>query len=446
MFLLQRPNIRSQNPIEPPVPAATGLQSPQVPGNYENGPALDLGHEATPSSTSAADASVSVLTPEDTLPTYNKHHTGFLAPGPVPSNPLGDGTAVAARPMALPLPVTTSVCNTVMTYSIFPVSSVSTVTSVDIHKGVSVPPQQTILPTSTVDSNAYIAYHSVQNGSGIPQSFQGPGGAPTAPTNAPPPMPSHAAANASTPLQTPVTGVPHLSQTPAPVATPSASPAISQAAHQPTNPPVPCSGTCSCSFSTGSSPGYPPVVWQNHPLFNTGYHAVSLISGSSNGLVPPSLPYSHPLHPMNLPNGLNPDVVYNSQPPNFNVLQQHSENAPSSAFVTSANSGAFSTAPPAHVVPTHIESHNGKAKKRCWNCGEAGHLAADCKELTMDALTHNGTYHTNPLHCFCDRQKCFTSQYSKDELRRFQMQCCSAVNVFLVCFRLPPKLLCQMRF
>ena len=410
MFFMHRPNLRSQHPpIKSPMGAPAVIQSPKLPNVnggshvlYDSGPLFQVtkvsGHDQILSSTAAITVTVSALTTADTLPTYNsKPVMGYPVPEAVASNQAGNGSVCATRPVTLALPMSASICNSTVTYSVAPITTIPTVTSVDMNKGnngTTPQPLQPIIPTSAVDSNAYIAYHNVQGCSAsFSSNFQGQGGSVSAtPAQTPGPTPTHTPAplqtigsNVSTPLQTPVTGVPQLPHTPAHVATP---PAASQATQPPTHSAPSCSrcgcnGHCTTSASV-SNTGYPQVMWHQHPMFPAGY----VLPVTSNGLVPTNLPYSHPLQTINLPNGINPDVVYNNQPPNFNLLRQ-SENSSNPVFATSANSGVFSTTPPSHGVPTYSEGTNGKVIN-CYNCGEPGHRAVDCREQTMESLTHNG--------------------------------------------------------
>ena len=418
MFFMHRPNLRSQHPpIRPPMGTPAVIQSPRVPNMnggsrvmYENRPLLQetkvTCHDQMSNNTAAITGSMNSLTTVDTLPTYNsKSAIGYPVPTAVLSNQAGNGTAGAARPVTLALPMSTSICNSTLTYSVAPITTISTVTSVDINKGNTgpvPPPLQQIIPTSVVDSNAYIAYHNVQSGSAsFSSNFQGQEGpVSTTPAQTPGPTPTHTPAplqtigsNVSTPLQIPVTGVPQLPHTPAYVATPPAPSGASQA-NQPSAQSAPSCSTCGynghcTTAASASNTGYPHVMRHQHPMFPASY-PLDVLPVTSNGLLPPNLPYSHPLQAMNLPNGINPDVIYNNQPPNFNLLQQ-SENSSSTIFVTSANNGVFNTAPPSHVGPSHTESTNGKGKViNCFNCGEPGHRAVDCREQTMESLTHNG--------------------------------------------------------
>ena len=414
MFLMHRHSLRSQHPpIKPPMGASGAMQSAKPPTvtvsthvMYENGPMLQVtqvtGHEPVPSST--VTVSMNSLTTVGTLPTYNKSIMGYSVPGAVVNNQTGNGTVNASRPVTLALPRTTSICNSTLIYSLAPVTAVSTITSMDTNKGstgVTVPPLQPMLPTSVVDSNAYIAYHNVQTGSGsFSSNFQGQGGPiSVTPAQTPVPTPTHNPAplqslgsNVSTPLQTPVTGVSQLPHTLAHIATPPAPPVASQGS-QPPNQPSPSCSTCGCNghctTASSSNTGYTQVMWHHHPMFPAGY-PLGVMPVTSNGLVPSNLPYSHPLQAMNLPNGINPDVVFNNQSPDFNLIQQ-SDSALNAVFVTSANSGVVSTAPPSHVVPTYTDSTNSKGKIiNCYNCGEPGHRAVECSQLTMESLTHNG--------------------------------------------------------
>ena len=416
MFLMHRSNLRSQHPSMKPPTGATGVvQSPKHPNMncgshvlYENGPLLQVtkvsSHECVPSN--ATSITVSMNANVETLPSFDKAVMGYSIPPGVVSNQ-GNGAATATRPATLALPVSTAICNSSLTYSVAPMTTVSSVMSMDINKsnnGGAVPPlQQPMIPSSAVDSNAYMAYHNGQNGSAsFCSTFQGQGGpVSVTPAQTPGPIPTHTPAplptpgsNISTPLQTSVTGVPQLPHA-AHVATPPAPPPAASQTSQPPNQSAPSCSTCGCNglcttATSASNTGYPQVMWNHHAMF-PGY-PLNVMPVTSNGLVPPNLPFSHPLQTMNLPNGMNPDIVYNNQPHNFNVIQQ-SDGAPNVVFVTSANSGSFNSGSPSHAVPTNTESTNGKGKVvNCYNCGEAGHRAVDCRELTMESLTHSGVY------------------------------------------------------
>ena len=421
MFYMHRSNLRSQHPpIKPPTGASGILQSPKHPNInggphviFENAPILQVtkvsSHESVPSNATSITVSMNTLSNVDTLPSFDKSILGYSVPTGVVSSQTGNNAASATRPVTLALPASTAICNSTLTYSVAPVTSVSTVMSMDISKGnigTAVPPLQPIIPsTAAVDSNAYTAYHNGQTGSAsFCTNFPGQGGpVSVTPVQTPGPSATHTpvplatiGSNVSTPLQTPVTGVSQLPHTPAHISTP---PVASQST-QPPNHSAPSCSTCGCNglcttAASASNTGYPQVMW--HHMF-PGYPPLGVMPVTSNGLVPPNLPYSHPLQTMNLPNGINPDVVYNNQPPNFNIVQQ-SEGVSNAVFVTSTNTGSFSTATPSHAVPTYTESTNGKGKViNCYNCGEAGHRAVDCRELNMESLTHNGKFYLFKRH------------------------------------------------
>ena len=420
MFLMHRSNLRSQHPpIRPPTGVSGVLQSPKHPNLnggshviFENASILQVpkvsSHESVPSNVTSITVSMNTLSTVDTLPSFDKSVLGYSVPTGVVSSQTVNSAASASRPVTLALPVSSAICNSTLTYSVVPVTSVSTIMSMDISKGntgTAVPPLQPIIPsTAAVDSNAYTAYHNGQTGSAnFCTNFPGQGGpVSVTPVQTPGPTPTHTptplatvGSNVSTPLQTAVTGVPQLPHTPARAATPPAPPVASQTM-QPPNQSAPSCSTCGCNglcttAASANNTGYPQVMWHHHATMFPGY-PLGVMPVTSNGLVPPNLPYSHPLQAMNLPNGINPDVVYNNQPPNFNIMQQ-SEGASNTVFVTSTNTGSFSTAAPSHAVPTYTESTNGKGKViNCYNCGEAGHRAVDCRELNMESLTHNGNF------------------------------------------------------
>ncbi len=361
---------------------------------FDNGPVVEAGKPGSQEAvSSSASTTLSAVTAVDMPRSFHsaKSIVGYPPPGAVMSNAGNDG-ASATRPLSLALPTTASASNSTVTVA--PASLVCTAASLDVLKGTAgsaIPSLQNVHATTVVTSNVYTPQQGVQTGSAMQPGFQAPG----APGSVNPgPVPADTLAqlplsNVSTPIAaTPATVIPQLSQTSAPLVV------ASQGPQPHDNPSVPCT-TCNCSLANAT--GFPPI-WLNHGLMSASF-PLRVMPGSSDGLSLPNLTFSHPLPAMNLPNGVSPELVFNSQPPNFNMMQQP-DNAPASIYVTSANGGVFSTAPPSYVpTATHSDTGYGKGKPlNCYNCGELGHRAVDCRELTMESLTRNGTWLASSDH------------------------------------------------
>ena len=140
---------------------------------------------------------MNTLSTVDTLPSFDKSVLGYSVPTGVVSSQTVNSAASASRPVTLALPVSSAICNSTLTYSVAPVTSVSTIMSMDISKGntgTAVPPLQPIIPsTAAVDSNAYTAYHNGQTASAnFCTNFPGQGGPVyVTPVQTPGPTPTH---------------------------------------------------------------------------------------------------------------------------------------------------------------------------------------------------------------------------------------------------------------
>ena len=95
-------------------------------------------------------------------------------------------------------------------------------------------------------------------------------------------------------------------------------------------------------------------------------------AANTNGLLTYSLPFQQLHHPPT--NGLTSELLYH---PHSNLwLGGH----------MGGGGGGYNSFPH-HVGMTNGSTGGGK-KSQCYNCGQTGHWAADCKEPTMDAMSH----------------------------------------------------------
>lgn len=173
-----------------------------------------------------------------------------------------------------------------------------------------------------------------------------------------------------------------------------------------------CEGHCtSGSYHFGSMLTSPMTAPANTPPPHQWQHLSAYMFPNANGMIqfPNIAPY--------MPNGPNPDLIYNH--PNVGLMHLNS-----SSQVTAAPPPPSSSAPNPHCVlnpmcsygglgnggppppPPHqqhpllthhaLTAINNKHKpsiQTCYNCGGANHLAVECKESTMESMT--GQYHLN---------------------------------------------------
>ena len=152
-----------------------------------------------------------------------------------------------------------------------------------------------------------------------------------------------------------------------------------------------CLGNCINATPTApTNPPPPPYPYGNYPMWHwpqTMFQgsAVPFIPGNSNGLISPNVPFP-PMHPP-MANGLSTDILYSNHP---NFLIQAAGAGPAHAHNTSPYM-AFSGS--VHQSLNHANSSNTGKKATCHNCGRSGHRGPECKEATMEALTHSGEFY-----------------------------------------------------
>ena len=153
-----------------------------------------------------------------------------------------------------------------------------------------------------------------------------------------------------------------------------------------------CGCRCKASVAPSSTTSNPVVasplqfsygMWPN-PMFPGFPH--SIIPPNSNGLISTSLNYPSPVA-LNLHNGLATELLYASHSGSFpgliqqQILAQHQNQA----FLQAShynNHNAYHSA----NLPAQMYKH----KSQCYNCGMQGHRASECKEPSMEYITHQG--------------------------------------------------------
>ncbi len=417
-YMHQHPPLRSPHPhMKPPLGASTiaNMMPPPKLSNmnggthivYEKNHMMSMSKAANSMEPASLPSSLANLpTGSDSMSAYTKL-LGYTLPNAMIPNPNGNGTSIASRPASLGLPIQNTMVNNSVTYSVPCITSATSSVVENLSKVTNGTHMHGIQPmmvshTSVVDSNTYIAHHSQLSSTSCNHPmYQSSPGQPTpgihpVPTQGPAvtqpvvPMAGPNGTGAALPQNMSGQALPSHGH----VATPPAMPNVGNSSM----PPPPGCSTCGChghcvgSSTTSSSSStnfqqFSMNMWghQQHPMF-PGYPALGIMPVTTNGLLPPNLSFSHPLPQMSMPpNGINPDLVYNNQPPNFGVLPPI-ENSANSVFVTSANnSGYAGTHPP---VP-HNQAEKGKTS-HCYNCGNIGHNAIDCQESTMESMTHSG--------------------------------------------------------
>lgn len=419
-YMHQHPPLRSPHPqMKPPLGASTiasMMPPPKLPMNggthimYEKNHMMSISKAANSMEPPSLPSTLATMpTGSDSMSAYTKL-LGYTLPNAMIPNPNGNGTSIASRPVSLGLPIQNTMVNNSVTYSVPCITSATSSVVENLNKVTNGTPMPNIQPmmvshTSVVDSNAYVAHHTQLNSNSCnPPMYQS---SPGQPAPSVPPLPGQGPAGPQPVIQMPGpngSGAP-LPQTMAGQALPNhghvgTPPAMPNVGNSTLPPPPPGCSTCGChghcvgssttSSSTTNFQQFNVNMWghQQHPMF-PGYPALGIMPVTTNGLLPPNLSFSHPLPQMSMPpNGINPDLVYNNQPPNFGVIPPI-DNVANSVFVSSASNSGY--------AGTHLgqmpqnQAEKGKAKtSHCYNCGNIGHNAIDCQESTMESMTHSG--------------------------------------------------------
>ena len=167
---------------------------------------------------------------------------------------------------------------------------------------------------------------------------------------------------------------------------------------------------CPCSSCTKQAPtvtsGYQysyPLMWPPHGAIYQApagaYHMGFMPPSTSNGLINPSMSYRQ-VHPSYNLNGYSPEVIYANQanyasvlPPGGSVGNQGS--GPQPAFVNCVQyvaGGRPAMPSQQYMMAAAGSSKTNKKAVCCCNCGSSGHLSSNCKETTMDSISHIGEY------------------------------------------------------
>ncbi len=424
----------------PHTSCATVLPAPKMMCNngnpgliYENGHAANMPTKTTsqmsvpldvPANTSTVltMASSAITNVDSNGGPYKANHPGYMPCSVVPNLP------VQGRTLTLGIPLPVSLSNTKVTYSIAPVTNMPPMGAVDsINNKSHLPPPPQLQPSPHMtgppppslsvihpppNNSMDTGFHSIgssQTNSTVTYSTPGFQTALSPATPAPTPI------NTQGPTQVPPSaGTPTPTHPPTPPAPPMAPPTQTPTGHGPVGSPgcsaCGCNGHCNNAGPRSAPSFHYNYMWPQHPpgVFPAGF-LPGLLPVSSNGLInPPNLPFAqHPLQggPINLPNGLTPEVLYNNQH-GVTLVQTGGHHGP--PFVAPfppgvvpgmpgiGNPGSHSAgsrdSSSASSTSSNGGGNGGKGKviTMCCNCGGTGHTAPECKEATMETMAQAG--------------------------------------------------------
>ena len=183
-----------------------------------------------------------------------------------------------------------------------------------------------------------------------------------------------------------------------------------------------CNGHCSGSSNGGSQPGTPGIpincngpcptrppfyqMWQQSHMYQ-GF-PIGPLPATSNGLVGPAglppgtmpFPQHHPMthhHPPpphfpGPPNGITPELFYNNQLAMMHQVASINNNHLAGNGNHHSNSGYHQLGQHPFIPPSHPQAGpKGKMMPAmCHNCGGTGHWHQDCKQHTLEAISHEG--------------------------------------------------------
>ena len=362
----------------PPLGAVPLSHPPKLNGQYVEG-------SPTPPSTNS---------PASSEGTPSKGPVGFMSPSMNNSTstlptPLSSGLSAGSGGMVggvTSLAWPTTMANTSLTYSLTQVPPVLSASVDGSGKPASVspqPPAGPVPPAGSQDFPAYVGMHPHQV---LPSSL--PSSSSNSSTSSPANLLRQQLPNSTTPPAPTATASPGHPSLPHPAAPGSSSGSCSSCG---------CHGNCnpntsapSNSTSAPATPTAPPLgpaanlLPPPHPQQAYMFYMQQMWQNShlpyiqqTNGFLNHNLAFPGLSHPIN---GLS-DVLYH--PPNFWL-----------------GPGIGGNSSPYGGYPTHLTapgqtngtvSGGGMGKKpMCYNCGQSGHWATDCKEPTMDAMSHSG--------------------------------------------------------